>query len=137
MFDGKKVRSLRKQSGLTMAELGKTIGVSEAYVSMLETGKRECPDGKVLWLISNTLNCKPADLTDNKIMLAFASTFSQAAEAPPNKTISRTIEPENPTTLERENAFLRSEIGHLNTEIVNLKLQLNEVRAQLAICRKE
>lgn len=108
MFAGKKVREMRKKAGLTMAELGKKIGISEAYVSMLETGKRECPDGKVLYLIAKTLNCLPSDLTDNTIMLAFAKSFQASAEAPPKPTITRKIPAEPPETPERVQHYIET-----------------------------
>lgn len=136
MFAGKKVREMRKKAGLTMAELGKKIGISEAYVSMLETGKRECPDGKVLYLIAKTLNCLPSDLTDNTIMLAFAASFAADEHAQQPPPSGGEVLPETPTTLERENAFLRGKVNQLQTEIVNLELQLHEAKAQLAQKRK-
>lgn len=39
------------------------------------------------------------------------------------------IPTEKPTTMERENAFLREEIKHKDVEILNLKLQLNAALA--------
>ncbi len=47
-----RLRELRKESDLTMKELGKAIGVAESTVSAYETGKRE-PDLMTL--------CKIAD----------------------------------------------------------------------------
>jgi transcriptional regulator with XRE-family HTH domain len=38
-----RIKELRKQRGLTMRELGKSIGVAESTVSLYENGKRE-PD---------------------------------------------------------------------------------------------
>jgi len=69
MFNGPKMREIRKQKRLSMAEVAKEIGVSEAYLSMLETGKRECPDGKVLYLLAKKLNCEAGDLTDDPDLL--------------------------------------------------------------------
>lgn len=39
---------------------------------------------------------------------------------------------EAPTTMERENAFLREEVKHKDVEILNLKLQLNAAKGRIA-----
>lgn len=49
-----RIRILRKQKGMTMKELGKAVGVTEAAISHYETGKRE-PDGEILISIASTL----------------------------------------------------------------------------------
>jgi transcriptional regulator with XRE-family HTH domain len=40
---GEKLRELREERGLTQAQMAKTIGVSSAYLSALEHGKRGRP----------------------------------------------------------------------------------------------
>lgn len=116
MFNGKKVRELRKKKGLTMSDFGNKIGISEAYVSMLETGKRECPDGKVLWLISKELNCSPSDLTDSKIMLAFAESFAQHEKEAPRRPCSIIIPPENPMIHQRIREEMNGLVEDLKSE---------------------
>lgn len=39
----KMLRSRRKECGMTMKELGKKVGVSEAAISLYESGKRQAP----------------------------------------------------------------------------------------------
>lgn len=131
MFYGQKMRELRKKKGLTTIELGKKIGVSNSYISMLETGKRDCPDGKVLGMLAEELDCAPDILTDSKIMSSFARSFKEGSSAPPSPPVSRVIYPETPESSEREAAFLREEVMHKDAEILNLKLSLNEARASL------
>lgn len=124
MFDGQKMREFRKKKSLSMADLGKTIGISESYVSLIETGKRDCPDGKLLYLMCKALECSPTDLTDNKILLSFYESFSKQAEAPPIDPVSRIPAVETPSTYERELVFLRSEVEQLRAENFNLKQAL-------------
>ena len=40
---GEKVRQLRQERGVTLKELAHALGVSEAYLSALETGRRPRP----------------------------------------------------------------------------------------------
>lgn len=132
MFNGQKMRSLRKQKSLSMASLGSSIGISESYVSLIETGKRDCPDGKVLFLMCKELECQPIDLTDDKLLLAFAESFARQAAAPPRTPMARTNDADTPTTYERELVFLRSEVDHLRTENFNLLEQLARCQENLA-----
>ena len=45
-----KLRELRKNKGITMKELGKLVGVSEAAISQYETGKRQMSNEVLLRL---------------------------------------------------------------------------------------
>lgn len=47
-----RIRELRKESGLTLKELGSKIGVAESTLSLYETGGRE-PDYSTLLKIAN------------------------------------------------------------------------------------
>lgn len=40
---GEKVRALRRERGVTLKQLANALGVSEAYLSALETGRRPRP----------------------------------------------------------------------------------------------
>ena len=51
-----RIRIQRKKIGMTMKELGKAVGVTEAAISHYETGKRE-PDNEILMSIASTLGC--------------------------------------------------------------------------------
>lgn len=51
-----RIRIQRKKIGMTMKELGKAVGVTEAAISHYETGKRE-PDNEILMSIALTLGC--------------------------------------------------------------------------------
>lgn len=129
MFNGQKMRTLRKKKGLSMATLAEFIGISESYVSLIETGKRDCPDGKVLHLTCTNLDCQPSDLTDDKILLAFAESFARQADEPPKKPMASTIPPEEPTTPDTELIYLRSENELLRADI-------NYLRETLAKCQE-
>lgn len=41
VYSGAEVRKWRKKCGLTMAALAATVGISEAYLSQLENGRRK------------------------------------------------------------------------------------------------
>lgn len=94
MFNGRKMREFRKKKGLTSVVLGHKVGISDSYISMLETGKRGFPDGKLLFKISRALDCKPHDLTDDPMLLAFADSFARQASEPPKNPISRIVDQE-------------------------------------------
>ena len=51
----KMLRTLRKNKGLSMKELGEIIGVAESTVSQYETGKRE-PDFETLLKLGENCN---------------------------------------------------------------------------------
>lgn len=72
MFFGRKMREIRKVKKLSMAELANKIGVSESYISLLETEKREPLDGKHLFGIAKILECELEDLTDSPVILNIA-----------------------------------------------------------------
>lgn len=55
MTIGERIRALRKQKKLSSKELATVIGVTPAYLSMLEKGKRTNPTKEVLQKIANTL----------------------------------------------------------------------------------
>ncbi|MCI5527701.1 MAG: helix-turn-helix transcriptional regulator [Oscillospiraceae bacterium] len=50
------LRTIRKEKGLTMKQLGAIVGVTEAAISQYETGKREA-DFETLLKISEALEC--------------------------------------------------------------------------------
>lgn len=56
---GKRIAQLRKQQGMTQAELGDHAGVTAANISRIETG-RYSPGLDVLARIANTLGCELA-----------------------------------------------------------------------------
>ena len=47
---------------MSQAKLARTVGVKQAYISMLETGERPLTD-ELLQKISAALGCKPEELT--------------------------------------------------------------------------
>ncbi len=53
---GQKLRQMRKQRGLTQAQMAKAIGVSPAYLSALEHGKRGRPGWHLIQSIIQHLN---------------------------------------------------------------------------------
>lgn len=69
----RRLKEARKAAGLTMKELGDRVGVTEAAISLYESGRRE-PSQSVLVAISEILGCstdyllererKPVDMTD-------------------------------------------------------------------------
>lgn len=60
---GRRLRHLRKQQGLTLAELGQRVGRPAPYLSMLENGRRRPTAGHVAEFAS-ALGVEPGQLTD-------------------------------------------------------------------------
>ena len=64
----KNMRAIRKSHGLTMRQLGETIGASESSISLYETGKQS-PDITMLCKIADALHVSTDELlgrTDNR-----------------------------------------------------------------------
>ncbi len=53
---GEKLRALREERGVTLREMAKAIGVSGAYLSALEHGKRSRPSWHLVQRIINYFN---------------------------------------------------------------------------------
>lgn len=53
---GQRIRELRDQRGLTLGEMANAVGVSSAYLSALELGKRGCPSRRLVHQICRFLN---------------------------------------------------------------------------------
>ena len=53
---------LRKQRHLTLLQLARRVGVTEAYMSMLESGARKNPSLPTLKKLAKALKVKVADL---------------------------------------------------------------------------
>jgi len=49
---GKELRKLRIDLGITLMEMATTLGISSAYLSSIETGKKPAPEGFVRQLAS-------------------------------------------------------------------------------------
>lgn len=55
---GDKLRSLRKIRGLTQEELGKRVGVTGAYIAMIENGQRKEVSQKIIDRFSQVLGIR-------------------------------------------------------------------------------
>jgi transcriptional regulator with XRE-family HTH domain len=58
------VKKLREQQGMTQAELAKKAGVTEAYVSMLESGARKNPSLPTLKKLARALGVSLPELLE-------------------------------------------------------------------------
>ncbi|WP_051821229.1 helix-turn-helix domain-containing protein [Streptomyces sp. NRRL F-5065] len=58
---GRTIRSLRIQRGITMVQLGKRAGISQSYLSEIETGKAS-PSLTTLFALAEQLGMTPAGL---------------------------------------------------------------------------
>lgn len=56
------IRSLRKERGLTLKELGKTTELSHPYLSQIETGNRPIPSPDILKRLADPLGVEYEDL---------------------------------------------------------------------------
>lgn len=85
-----RLRELRKKCGITMKELGATIGVAESTISQYETGKRQ-PDYETLlklgeyfgvstdYLLGNSAPTETADVLD-AVDVAFYGEYKELDE---------------------------------------------------------
>ena len=53
---GEYMRALRKRKGLTISQLEKLTGISNAYISQIETGKRRTPSPDILQKLAQHLD---------------------------------------------------------------------------------
>lgn len=65
------IRKLRQDMGLTLAELGEIVGVSESAVGQYETGKRK-PSFEVSLKLGEALHCSTVDLFREESEVAHA-----------------------------------------------------------------
>ena len=63
---GKKLRCLRKKSGMTQANLAKKLGISASAIGMYEQGRRE-PDSEMLKKIADLFDVSVDFLVDFKV----------------------------------------------------------------------
>lgn len=68
MFSGAKLRFYRYRSGRTQDELARAVGVTSAYLSNVEHGKR-VPSPALMEELAKTLDVKVDDLWDNDAIL--------------------------------------------------------------------
>lgn len=59
---GPVLKRLREKKGLTMQQLADRAGVTDAYIAMLETGKRKNPSLATLRRIAKALKVNVGDL---------------------------------------------------------------------------
>jgi HTH-type transcriptional regulator, competence development regulator len=59
---GRYLKEIRIKSGLSMRELSRRSGISHAYISQLESGKKDTPTPEVLMNLSNHLEINYMDL---------------------------------------------------------------------------
>lgn len=60
---GETIRRLRKDNGLTQAQLAEAIGVDESYISKIETGRLPyTPSEETLRLLAQVLKADPLEL---------------------------------------------------------------------------
>jgi transcriptional regulator with XRE-family HTH domain len=62
MTIGQQIRQVRKTQGLTLRELSRRTGMAAAYLSDLETDKRESVGAVLLWRLCAALGLCPCDV---------------------------------------------------------------------------
>ncbi len=86
----KMLRSRRKECGMTMKELGKKVGVSEAAISLYESGKRQAPYETQLKL-AEALDCTIDYLLRGSEDKTAASTGTPALTAKDERDIAHKL----------------------------------------------
>jgi len=61
---GTVLKKLRTAKGLTQEQLGNKVGVSDAYITMLETGARKNPSLDLLERLAKALKVKVGELLE-------------------------------------------------------------------------
>jgi len=61
---GDMLKKLRVERGLTQEQLGKRVGVSDAYITMLESGTRKNPSLPLLKRLAKALKVKVGRLLE-------------------------------------------------------------------------
>jgi transcriptional regulator with XRE-family HTH domain len=59
---GKRIKKLREARGLTQAELADKVGVTQVYISSLESGARKNPSLELLRKLAKALKTDVAEL---------------------------------------------------------------------------
>lgn len=65
-MNGKKLRTLREQKELTLAQLGEMVGVTHGMIARIEAGTKE-PSIKLLVAIAAALGVAPGELIDEEV----------------------------------------------------------------------
>lgn len=60
------LREYRIKRKMTQSELAEAVGVTQAYIHALETGKRQNPSLRVLMSIAKALKVSPSKLLNEK-----------------------------------------------------------------------
>lgn len=61
-MDGKKLKELRKNNGLTLSRLSELTGISKSYLSLIERDIQKNPSLDILQRIARNLNMEVEDL---------------------------------------------------------------------------
>lgn len=113
MIIGEQIKTLRKQKKLTSKELATMIGVTPAYLSMLEKNKRNNPTKEILQKIADALEV-PLD-----------ALFKQEEVTPTNEV--RLTEEEFLNNLTEENRLLFNKVKNLNPNDVKKILEIIKI----------
>jgi len=110
---GEFIKTLRKQKGLSARKLAEKSGVSQPYISQLETGKNNKPSPDVLQKLSNTLDVPYEDLM---IKAGYIKTFGDTIRNLRDKNNWSLDELENQTISKNKDGEIVSFITNLKTE---------------------
>lgn len=87
---GKRIRRLRKERGLTVAELAEKVDITEGYLGNIERGAVENPTLKVLTKIAQSLNLKRENLLSETKSETKRTSFSYGHPKTPDDFINET-----------------------------------------------
>ena len=63
-FIGKTIQTIRKKSNIKQSELAEKIGITQANLSVLKTGKAKAVRFSTLEAICKVLDCQPGDILE-------------------------------------------------------------------------
>lgn len=85
-INANKLKEARKRSGLTQVEVAEAVGITQQFLSQLESGRKNKTDK--LLLLAAVLQATPEDITDDDV-LTDAASHNAVREPPPPTYQSR------------------------------------------------
>ena len=125
-----RIKELRKRKGYTQTELAQKVNVNRAYLSLLESGKKNLKR-KLIDALCRELECKESDLLEKEINYEMKDEYVEyAMEIVDNATRGMEIDQKEKAeilgqTYKRIYDFLESEFGQYQYDQIKKEYNLN------------
>ena len=115
------IKQFRKRNKLKQEELAEYLGVTRAFISMVETGASKLPTEKLNLLVSNPHGWDTSMLINGSIYAGNNNSGDVNVQIGQNRASGDSHAPGDPSTkiavLEKENQMLREQIEFMKTLI--------------------